>query len=497
VATSGFQIEGGYNGPGQPANNWAGWERSGRAARSGVACDFWAHPEEALDRAVAIGCTAFRLSVEWARLEPEAGRFDDAALTRYVEILEMCASRRLEPAITLHHFTHPAWLGEEFWLRPGSPDIFARHVQRVLPALAPHCHRWATVNEPNVLMLMGWISGGYPPGRRYAFADAFCVLDNLLTAHVLASDAIVAAQPEAEVACNTSSSSIYESDRMVHDLLLLRAAGIPPSDVDRYIDERRALHDAAFTPQHAGEFALRRLSAALSPYGTNRGAGGGPLWARLRAATRRPLPRRVVDVVYSSPQERTVGAVGFNWYDPVASHAVRMPGRRVPDGGRSWTVGRAIWDDPADPEGLRSWCRTESALRPGLPLWVMENGMATRVEGDRAVPRQDGWDRPRYIREHFAALADAVAEGSPVTAYLHWSLVDNYEWGSYEPRFGIFGMDRSDPSGAVRWLDTDAAGDDAAGAFAHAVHALASGDRSALGGSEGRPEPGLSAHPDA
>jgi beta-glucosidase len=108
--------------------------------------------------------------------------------------------------------------------------------------------------------------------------------------------------------------------------------------------------------------------------------------------------------------------------------------------------------------------------------------MATRVEGDRAVPRQDGWDRPRYIREHFAALADAVADGSPVSAYLHWSLVDNYEWGSYEPRFGIFGMDRSDPSGTVRWLDTDAAGQDAAGAFAHAVRALASGDRSARRG---------------
>ena len=94
--------------------------------------------------------------------------------------------------ITLHHFTHPAWLGEEFWLRPGSPDIFARHVRRVLPALVPHCHRWGTVNEPNILMLTGWITGGYPPGRRYAFADAFCVLDNLLSAHVLASDAIVA-----------------------------------------------------------------------------------------------------------------------------------------------------------------------------------------------------------------------------------------------------------------------------------------------------------------
>jgi beta-glucosidase len=480
VGTAGFQVEGGYNGPGQPANNWAGWERSGRAARSGVACDFWAHPEEALDRAAAIGCTTFRLSVEWARLEPEASRFDDAALDRYVEILEMCAGRGLEPMITLHHFTHPEWLGEEFWLRPGSPDRFARHLHRVLPALAPHCRRWVTVNEPNIVMLTGWITGQYPPGRRYAFADAFCVLDNLLTAHVLASDAIVALQPQAEVTCSTSASSIYENDRLLTDLLLLRAASIAPSDVDRYIDERRALHDAAFTPHHAGEFALRRLYAGVSPYGTNKGAGGGPLWARLRAGTRRGVPRRVLNAVYSSPQERTVSAVGFDWYDPVASHALRWPGRRLTDGGRSWEVDRALWDVPADPAALRGWCRTESALRPGLPIWVVENGMATRVAGDRPMPRQDGCDRPRYIREHLAAVVDAVAEGTPVTAYLHWSLVDNYEWGSYEPRFGIFGMDRSDPGGAVRWLDTDAAGDDAAGAFTDAVRAIASGDRAAL-----------------
>ena len=70
--------------------------------RSGGACDFWSRPEEALDRAAAIGCNAFRLSVEWARLEPEPGRFDDTALERYVQILEMCAARGLEPG------DHPA-----------------------------------------------------------------------------------------------------------------------------------------------------------------------------------------------------------------------------------------------------------------------------------------------------------------------------------------------------------------------------------------------------
>jgi hypothetical protein len=77
-------------------------------------------------------------------------------------------------------------------------------------------------------------------------------------------------------------------------------------------------------------------------------------------------------------------------------------------------------------------------------------------------------------------VADAVADDAPVTAYLHWSLVDNYEWGTYEPRFGIFGMDRSDTDGSVRWLDTDAAGDDAAGAFARVVRGLMAGDGSVL-----------------
>src|SRR5271163_3025923 len=295
VATSGYQVEGGFNGDGEPHNNWAAWEGAGRAARSGLACDFWRHPEEALDRAQAIGCNAFRLSVEWARLEPRPGAFETAALERYAEILSLCTARGLEPVVTLHHFTHPFWLGEEFWLRPASPDVFARHVARVVPALARYCRRWVTINEPNIVTLMGWIEGACPPGRRMAVSDAFCALDNLLTAHVLAADVVTTVQPEAEVTVNTSSSSVYEHDRMLLDLLQLRDAGVDPDDVDRYIDERRTVHDAAFPPRHAGEAVIRRFFAAVSPYGAVREVGRGPAWARLRGATRRQAPRRVVE----------------------------------------------------------------------------------------------------------------------------------------------------------------------------------------------------------
>ena len=456
VATSGFQIEGGFNGPGEPANNWAGWEASGRIEPSGNACDFWLHPGEALDRTASMGCDAFRLSIEWARLEPEEGVFDDTALDRYVSILRDCRERGLEPVVSLHHFTHPGWLGEEFWLEEDSPERFAAFVARVVPALAPHCRTWITINEPNIVALMGWVQGDCPPGRTGAFAEAFTVLDHLLAAHVLAHREVHAVQPGAQVTVNTSSSSIYEHDRMLTDLLSAPGLGVAREDIETWVDGRRALHDRRFPARGAAEVALRRLFAAVTPYG----AGTGPVRTRLR----KPSARRVLDTVYAGDAAPSLEATGFDWYDPMAGHTLRLPGHGSA-GGRRWSPSRAIWDVVADPAAMTRWCVDQHELLPDLPLWVVENGLCTRVHNGRNYPRSDGWDRPRYLAEHIAAVVDAVALGVPVTAYLHWSLMDNYEWGSYEPRFGIFGLDRSRGPRGFRWLDTDADGRDSAGAY--------------------------------
>ena len=192
VATSGFQIEGGFNGPGEPANNWValGAQRAGGALRGGLRL-LAASPSRPSTGRPGMGCNAFRLSVEWARLEPDEGEFDARALDRYVEILGMCVERGMAPVVTLHHFTHPWWLGEEFWLTPGSPDRFAGpRGPGGAGAWRRTAAHWVTVNEPNIVALMGWIEGACPPGRRGAAADAWAVADNLLTAHVLAYQAI-------------------------------------------------------------------------------------------------------------------------------------------------------------------------------------------------------------------------------------------------------------------------------------------------------------------
>ncbi len=485
MATAGFQVEGGFNGPGQPANNWLAWEQVGRVEPSGPAVGFWDRPEEALDLAAGMGCTSFRLGVEWARVFPDERGVDASALASYVALVRGCVERGLEPLVTLHHFTHPVWLGDDLWLRPDAPDRYRAWVQVAAEALAPWVRLWVTVNEINVLAIGSWLLGMFPPGRSLAFEDAAIATDHLLTAHVYGYDAIHRARPDAVVTTNNSSMSAYAFDRMLTDVLLARSAGVDRSDVESWLAGRAREHDALLPPSGITERMVRRLGAATAPYRSPvpaPGTSGTPGPTRRRDGLvhrRRSVPRRAVDAVYDSPHERTLDALGLDWYDPTVSRHFRVPGHRTA-GGRNHSPTRELWDDVPDPPALTRWLRAQRDLAPGLPLWVVENGLCNRVHDGRSLPRLDGWDRPRYLREHLSAVMSAIDDGVPVTGYWHWSLVDNYEWGSYEPRFGLFGVDRRRGERGMRWLDTDALGDDSAGASRDIIAGLRAGDRSVL-----------------
>jgi beta-glucosidase len=465
VAVSGYQVEGGLNGPGEPANNWVGWERAARVEPSGIAVRFFERPEELLDRAAAIGLNMFRLGLEWARIEPIEGQIDKEALRRYAEILDGCRERGMEPLVTLLHFTHPSWLGEEFWLDADAPGRFAEFVELAVGELASRCRYWVTLNEINILGPGSYLFGVFPPGRRGAVLDAARAVDHLLAAHVKAYEVIHRLQPDAVVTTNNASASGYELDRLLIDLLVARSLGVERDRIDEWVAERRQRWYEELPPPSPLERLLRRLLAARSPI--------APVGRSAKAASR-PRPEAALDAIYSSPHERCLDVVAIDYYDPIMSHHLRLPGHRTA-GGRNWAPARPLWDDPPNPEGLVTYLRAN--VVDGLPIWVAENGMAVRVRRGRAYPRIDGWDRPRYLRENIAAAVAAIDAGIPLGAYLHWSIVDNYEWGSYQPRFGIHGVDRDR---GVRILDTDALGADAAGTYARIVAGLRAGDRSVL-----------------
>lgn len=448
-ATSGFQVEGGYNGPGEPENNWVRFERSGRVERSGEALGLWTHYEHALDRARAAGADTFRLSVEWARIEPRRGEVDTGALERYTAVVDACERRGLAPLVTLHHFAHPAWLGEDFWLQVDAPQRFAAHAETVVRALAGVCRRWITLNEINVLPVQSYLEANYPPGHRFDTAGAIRCFDHMLAAHVLTYEVVKRHDPGAVVTTNNSASSVYELDRLLVDILLARRAGVGRHELRPWLLERRARFERQVDPP-AGPGRLERLMRRIL-------AGVIPL--------EQAFPRAVA-TVYDSPHDRSLDAVALDFYDPVVSHHVRVPGHRS-SGGRNWAPGRNLWDERPDPAALVRYCTANQ--EPGMDVWVAENGMCSRVVGGRPLARVDRSDRVSYLRENMGALGEAVRRGLRLGGYWHWTLADSYEWGSYEPRYGVFGIDRTR---GVHWLERDSMGGDSATAFREAAEKL-------------------------
>lgn len=455
VATAGFQVEGGYNGPGEPRNNWFRWEAEGRVEPSGTAVDFWQRYEDHLDLAVDAGCDAFRLSVEWARCEPADGELDDTAFDRYRAILAACHERGLQPLVTLHHFTHPHWLGEAFWTQLDAPERYAAWVREAAGRLHDRCGAWVTINELNVLALQTHLTGLFPPGRHLSVGDVVRTLDHLLAGHVLAYGVIRSLQPGAVVSTNTYSFSVYELDRLLTDVLVARRHGIGRHDLRPWLLERREELDAAVAPWSGRERVVK-------------------LWARAAIPLEQALPR-AVDEVYRCDHACTLDVTQVDHSDPTASHHVRVPGHRTA-GGRSWQAGRMPWDDRPDPAGFRR--HTGLHVEPGLPVWVVENGLCNRVRNGRSYQRLDGYDRPRYLREHLAEVVAMVDAGVPLAGYYHRCLADSYEWGSYEPRFGLYGVDRAR---GARIGTLDAMGRDSAGTYRRIVSALRAGERAPAG----------------
>jgi beta-glucosidase len=105
--------------------------------------------------AADLGFTGYRFGIEWARIEPAPGRYSDAELGRYRTMVEHCRGLGLEPVVTLHHITHPAWFtAAGGWIADGAADRFSAYVDFVAPALTGVS--WVTtINEPNYLATLG------------------------------------------------------------------------------------------------------------------------------------------------------------------------------------------------------------------------------------------------------------------------------------------------------------------------------------------------------
>lgn len=388
TATSSHQVEGNNT-----RNDWWLFEqRPGRihgGDRSGLACDWWRNAEADFDRMAALHQNAHRLSIEWSRLEPEPDRWDDAAAARYRQMLGGLRARGIEPMVTLHHFTLPQWVAAAGgWEAPRIVAWFARYARRCAEWLGEFAHHWVPINEPNVVVLLGYVMGRFPPAVRDPLR-APRVARHLLRAHAAAYRAVHEAQPHARVGT-------------AHNIRLLDPVP-PPAPLAGRLD---------------------RWAADANSWGFNW------FWLNVLSGQERPAVMRIGRVGECAG---TLDFVGVNYYtrDRVRFHPLRprdgfLESLRAPGA----VVGDHEYGE-VYPDGLRR-ALLEAWRRYRRPIYVTENGLP---DGDDDL-------RPSFLCDHLAAVAAALDQGVPVRGYYHWSLIDNFEWADgWRMKFGLLALD--------------------------------------------------------
>ena len=132
-----------------------------------------------------------------------------------------------------------------------------------------------------------------------------------------------------------------------------------------------------------------------------------------------------------------------------------------------------FWKQVLNPVGLRRFARAYTHQSAAKPLLIAESGTCHRHADGVGHPRPDGATRELFFPAYLFEVTKILREGIPLIGYLHWSFCDNYEWGSYRQRFGMF---MTDYARNAERRPVDAFGANGAGAYAKLVRALRSGE---------------------
>ncbi len=180
AASASYQVEGGiYN------VDWTEGAKIGKVPMADDRVDHYHKYEKDFALAKELGQNCQRISIEWARIEPEEGKFNEREIEHYRKVIKDMKSKGLEPFVTLWHFTIPIWFYKKGgFLNSDAPEIFARYCNYVLRELHNECKYWDTINEPIVWASNGHMRGNWPPFKKNIF-EYFKAIKNQAKGHNL------------------------------------------------------------------------------------------------------------------------------------------------------------------------------------------------------------------------------------------------------------------------------------------------------------------------
>ncbi|MEI7999305.1 MAG: family 1 glycosylhydrolase, partial [Candidatus Omnitrophota bacterium] len=178
-ATSSYQVEGDNSN-----SDWWPWEKKAGKEQSGAACRHYELYEQDFELVKSLNHNAHRLSIEWARIEPNEGEFSQKELNHYIDVIVKLRAHGIEPIVTLHHFTNPIWFSQSGgWTDKRCVQRFVRYCDFVTRGLAPYVHYWITINEPTIYFSHSYMWGLWPPQLK-SNLKAWQVHDHLTLAHI-------------------------------------------------------------------------------------------------------------------------------------------------------------------------------------------------------------------------------------------------------------------------------------------------------------------------
>lgn len=413
AASSSYQIEGAWDEDGKGRSTWDDFCRVEEAVRNGdtgdVACDSYHRYPEDVALLKALGANAYRFSVSWSRIFPEgAGTVNEKGLKYYDDLVDMLLDNGIEPYMTLYHWDLPSTLEKQGgWRSRGTAEAFENYASLMAKHFDGRVKNYITINEPQCFISQGYECGRFAPGL---------------------------------------SLPIGEVDKCMHNVLLAHGLAV------------RALRDGSSVPVSISVVSTGRFCYPLEHTDSAENAakqtmfsfpGGNYSWMY----THHWLFDATVFGHYpeNSPEHLLKYAESMSQSDwDIIAQPTDYLGVNIYHGNPTDLSGNVVPFYPGFPRTATKWAVTPEAMYYGpkflyerykMPMLIAENGLSCndRVYLDGKV---HDFERVDFLKRYLGQLKRACEEGLPVTGYLEWSLLDNFEWASgYDERFGIVYVD--------------------------------------------------------
>ncbi len=399
AATAAHQVEGNNTN----SDCWAmeQMEHTSYAEPSLDAVDHYHRYREDIRLMADAGLNAYRFSVEWARIEPEEGHFDEVETAHYLDVIRCCKEYGLEPIVTLHHFSSPKWLiGKGGWEAESTVEDFTRYVRYIVGKLGGGLHYICTINEANMGIQVAAIAKRYMKQMQAQAAKAQTTDGTVqvgINLEKMMADQKAAAEENLNVfgvekVENFTSMRTPEGDKIVCRAHEAARAVIKELYPEIKVGLTLSLHDIQAV-SGGEEIALKEWEDEFThylPYIQNDDFLGVQNYTRSLIGPEGILP---------TPAGAELTQMNYEFYPEALEHVIR----------------KAAKDFKGD-------------------LIVTENGIATDNDERRIA----------FIKQALLGVQNCIHDNLPVKGYFHWSLLDNFEWQKgYSMTFGLIAVDRS------------------------------------------------------